>query len=100
MIRVVATTVIVGIMRGRIILKNMAISLAPSIRAASRMSSLIPFSPAERITIANPVHIQMPTTIRAALLVERLKSHAFGSKFGNIAVSMAFTVPICGVRPV
>ena len=42
-------------------------SLAPSTRAASSSSVLMPFRPADRMTIAKPVHIQTPTMIRAKL---------------------------------
>src|SRR5665647_1115724 len=58
---VVPTTVMVGIISGRMIRKKTWNSLAPSIRAASSNSVLMPFRPADKITMAKPTHIQMPT---------------------------------------
>ena len=38
----------------------------------------MPFRPAERITMANPTHIQIPTAIRAQLFCDLLNSQACG----------------------
>src|SRR5215207_6192284 len=58
---VVTTTVIVGRMMGTMIFQNTVHSVAPSTRAASRISSGTDFSAAARIVMQNPDQIQMPT---------------------------------------
>ena len=56
---VVQTTMIVGITWGTLILKKIWKGFAPSRIAASIVSSGMPRSAAERITMANPVWIQI-----------------------------------------
>ena len=65
MIIVVETTAIVGSSNGKMIPRKTCHSFAPSTRAASSSSVLMPFRPADRMTIAKPVHIQTMITMRA-----------------------------------
>ena len=65
---VVATTAIVGSEQRQGDPRKTCHSLAPSTRAASSSSVLMPLSAADRMTIAKPVHIQTTTTIRAIVL--------------------------------
>ena len=67
MVIVVQITKIVSDSIGTIIAKNILISPAPSIRAASIISLEIDRSAAEKITIANPVWIQTIMNIRKKL---------------------------------
>src|SRR5258708_17489187 len=69
MIMVVITTVIVGRIIGTMMPAKISISVAPSTRAASRISDGTPFSAAARMVMEKPVHIQMPTTIIASVLI-------------------------------
>src|SRR5215467_13165849 len=92
MIIVVPMTVIVGHSSGVMIRRTIRNSLAPSIRAASRTSELIAFKLAEMMTMQKPVNDQIPTKIRAALLVVRLLSQATGWKWAVPRV--AFSVPV------
>ena len=47
------------------------------------------------MTMQKPVMVQMPTKIRAALLVVEFTSHATGSRPNKPRI--AFSVPVCGV---
>ena len=60
----VTTTPTVGRIWGSVTLKNCSLSLAPSMRAASRSSSGTALIAADRITIAKPVWIQMRMNIK------------------------------------
>ena len=93
MIMVVPTTVIVGHKSGVTISCTIRNSLAPSIRAASRTSVLIDFRLAEMITMQKPVMLQMPTKIRAGLLVVEFTSQATGCP-PNAPIA-ALSVPVC-----
>ncbi len=61
-------------------------------RAASSTSALIAFRLAEMMTIAKPVMLQIPTKIRAALLVDELTSQATG--WNPTVPIAAFRVPV------
>ena len=96
MIIVVATTAMVGLMqRHDDAEEDAAISLAPSTRAASRMSAGMPFSAAERITMQKPVHIQTSTTISAKLLMPRVDQPGLRLAAPE-RVRMALSRPVCG----
>ena len=69
MIIVVVTTAIVGASSGRVMPRNTWRSVAPSTRAASSSSGLMPLSAADRMTIAKPVHIQAITTTSRIVLI-------------------------------
>ncbi len=61
MTTVVATTAMVGSEQGqRRSARKTCHSFAPSTRAASSSSALMPFRPADRMTIAKPVSIHAP----------------------------------------
>ena len=92
MIIVVPTTVIVGHSSGVTMSCTIRNSFAPSMRAASRTSVLIALRLAEMMTMQNPVMLQMPTKIRAALLVVELTSQATGCWPAN--PSKALRVPV------
>ena len=83
MITVVATTAIVGASSGSTIRRKTWPSLAPSTRAASSSSVLMPLSPADRMTMANPVSSQTPTMIRNRLFQGCSMSQATGSPPGR-----------------
>ena len=70
-------------------------SLAPSTRAASSSSVLMPLRPADRMTIAKPVHIQMPMKISAKLL-SRLAPASSAIGPSPTSPMSALSVPICG----
>src|SRR5687767_1613065 len=89
---VVTTTVIVGRMIGTMILQKTVHSVAPSTRAASRISSGTDFSAAARIVMQNPDQIQMPTTMIINVLIGVVESQATGSP--PKAVIIAFNSPI------
>src|SRR2546430_16590800 len=93
MIMVVPTTVIVGQSNGVTISCTIRNSLAPSMRAASRTSVLIDFRLAEMITIQKPVILQMPTKIKAGLLVVELTSQ--GTGWAPNVAKAALRVPVC-----
>ena len=93
MTSVVATTVIVGSISGRMIRRKTMISLAPSSRDASRSSTGTPFSAADRMTVAKPAQAQTPTTMISRLFVGAWASHGCGSPPN--AVTIAFRVPVC-----
>ena len=69
-------------------------SFAPSTRAASSSSALMPFSAAEMMTMAKPVHIQAMTMISAKVL--RLKSWSLQPGYGPRPKipTTAFSVPV------
>ena len=67
-ISVVTTTPIVGAIWGIVTFQNTWLSLAPSMRAASVSSVGTALIAAEKITVANPVWIQISTTISHMLL--------------------------------
>ena len=69
---VVATTASVGRSSGKMIPRKTCHSFAPSTRAASSSSTLMPLSAAEMMTMQKPVHIQAITTISRIVL--KLKS--------------------------
>src|SRR5439155_20331976 len=95
MIIVGPTTVIAGQSSGVTMSWTMRNSFAPSILAASRTSVLIALRLAEMMTMQKPVMVQMPTKIRAALLVVELTSHATGCCPND--PSNALSVPVWGV---
>ena len=68
MMIVVETTAIVGSSSGNVISRKTCHSVAPSTRAASSSSALMPLSAADRMTIAKPVHIQVITMISRNVL--------------------------------
>src|SRR5579859_1244628 len=90
---VVATTTIVGMIIGMVTRRKIASSLAPSTRAASRMSAGMLLSAAERITMQNPVQIHTYTRINAILFPGELMSHACGGMPNR--VMMALSSPLC-----
>src|SRR5512138_1244815 len=92
MIMVVMTTATVGAMIGRTIWVKTRHSVAPSTRAASVISVGTLFSEADRMVMQKPVHIQMPTTIRAMVLTWGVVSHETGGI--PRLVTMAFSSPI------
>ena len=73
-----ATTAIVGAMLGTMMRRKTWNSEAPSIRAASVISSGIALIAADRTTIANPVCIQTMMTISRRLFHGSCWSHATG----------------------
>ncbi len=75
----VVTTTIVGKMLGTMIRRNTCHSDAPSMRAASMISSGIDLIAAESTTMANPVWIQTMITIRRRLFHGLSDSH--GDRF-------------------
>ena len=77
---VVDTTARVGSSSGNMIRRKTCHSVAPSTRAASSSSALMPFSAAERMTIAKPVHIQAMTMISRIVLRPSVStcSHGIG----------------------
>ena len=79
MTMVVATTAIVGMSSGRVIRRNTWSSVAPSTRAASSSSALMPLSAADRMTMQKPVQIQAATTINATVLSGASMSHGTGA---------------------
>src|SRR5215216_3498887 len=89
---VVTTTVMVGRIMGTMILQNTVHSVAPSTRAASRISSGTDLSAAARIVMQNPDQIQMPTTIMANVLIGVVESQATGLPPSE--VMMEFSRPI------
>ena len=93
MVIVVQTTRIVPMIWGTMILRKTWISFAPSILAASRVSSGTPRRAALKITIANPVWIQMRMIIRKKLFQKGIVIQASGSPPKNI--TNAFRLPIC-----
>ncbi len=68
MIMVVETTATVGRSSGNVMPRNTCHSLAPSTRAASRSSALMPFSAADRMTMQNPVQTHAATTMSQIVL--------------------------------
>src|SRR6185503_980662 len=89
---VVTTTRMVGMMIGTVIFQNVTHSVAPSTRAASRISSGTDFNAAARMVIQNPVQIQTPTTINRKVLIPGLDNQATGSPPN--AVTSALRSPI------
>ena len=68
MAMVVATVIMEPQIEGTMIRKNVWVSVAPSIRAASVSSSGTPLIAAERTTMANPTWSQIMITIMAKVL--------------------------------
>ena len=68
MIIVVETTAIVGSRSGNVMFRKTCSSVAPSTRAASRSSALMPFKAAERMTMQKPVQIHAATMINMIVL--------------------------------
>src|SRR5689334_12088590 len=89
---VVTTTRIVGMMMGTVTFQKDTHSVAPSTRAASRISSGTDFSAAARIVIQNPVQIQTPTTISMIVLRPGVDSQVTG--WPPRAVTIEFNKPI------
>src|ERR671921_478202 len=89
---VVTTTVMVGRIIGTMILQKTVHSVAPSTRAASRISSGTDLSAAARIVIQNPDQIQMPTMMIMKVLIGVVDSQATGCP--PSAVMIAFSRPI------
>ncbi len=78
MVMVVQTTTMVDMICGTLILKKIWNGLAPSMIAASTVSSGMPRSAADRITMAKPVWIQISTTIRKKLFQNSIVSQVCG----------------------
>ncbi len=72
---VTATTEIGRLTIGTMTRQKICVSVAPSTRAASSTSVLMPLMAADRITVANPTEPQMPTAISAQLTVSGLPSN-------------------------
>jgi len=89
---VVHTTAIVPQIWGIMMNRKSCQPLAPSMTAASIVSSGMPRSAAERITIAKPVWIQTRITIRKKLFQKGRVIHASGEP--PKACTMAFKRPI------
>src|ERR1051325_4287788 len=89
---VVTTTRMVGIMIGTVTFQKDTHSVAPSTRAASRISSGTDFSAADRIAMQNPVQIQPPTTISMTVLSPGVDNQATG--LPPRAVTIEFKSPI------
>ena len=94
---VVQTTAIVPQIWGTLILKKICKGEAPSSTAASSVSSGMPRSAPDRITMAKPVWIQTRMIIRKKLFQNGAAIQACGSP--PIATQMAFKRPICGWSP-
>jgi hypothetical protein len=75
----VVTTTIVGRIEGTMIRRNTWNSDAPSIRAASMISSGIALMAADRTTMANPVCIHTMITMNRRLFQGWVSSHETGS---------------------
>ena len=86
---VTATTEIGRLTMGTMMRRKICVSDAPSTRAASRTSELMPLIAAERMTVANPTEPQMPIAMSAALTVLGLPSRATGPalKIPRVALS-------------
>ncbi len=69
---VTATTEIGRLTIGTITRQKICVSVAPSTRAASSTSVLMPLMAAERMTVANPTEPQIPTAISAQFTVAGL----------------------------
>ena len=97
MMIVVETTARVGRRSGKMIPLKTCHSVAPSTRAASSSSPLIPFRAAEMITMQKPVQIQVVTRIsRIVLRLRPLRvSHGWGATPTD--VTAALSVPVWGV---
>ena len=80
MMIVVETTARVGHSSGKMIPRKTCHSVAPSTRAASSSSALMPLRAAEMMTMQKPVHIQAMTRIsRIVLKLKSLRvSHGLG----------------------
>src|SRR5918996_4412529 len=90
---VVTTTVMVGRMIGTMILQKTVHSVAPSTRAASRISSGTDLSAAARIVMQNPDQIQMPTRMIIKVLIGVVESQATGRPPSEVMIE--FNRPIC-----
>ena len=90
------TVTIVTLICGTTTRKKICRSLAPSMRAASRVSPGTPLTAAESSTMAKPTFIQSSITISRKLLKWKVFScsQAIGSPPN--AVTMAFWMPTCG----
>src|SRR5712664_4397241 len=97
MIIVTATTEMVGPSRGTWMRAKICSPLAPSTRAASRISAGMLFSAAERMTITKPALIQIAAAMMAGLMRSTLPVHAIGWKPGMSAVSTALSRPMLGL---
>src|SRR5512138_3526743 len=75
---VVITTTIVGMIMGTMMRQKIDHSVAPSTRAASRISSGTDLMAADKMVMQKPVQIQMPTMISAAMLMPGVWIHAIG----------------------
>ena len=84
MVIVVQTTTMVDMICGILILKKIWNGLAPSMIAASTVSSGIPRKAAERITMAKPVWIQISTAIRKKLFQNGICNHCCGVSPPNV----------------
>ena len=92
---VVQTTTMVGMICGTLILKKICVGLAPSMIAASMVSSGMPRSAADRITMAKPVWIQTSTIISRKLFHGMIVSHCCGAP--PIDPQSALSTPIWSV---
>src|SRR5438093_3896918 len=94
MIIVVETTATVGSRSGNVVWRQTSSSVAPSTRAASSSSALMPLSAADRMTMQKPVQIQAATMMSMIVLSGVSWSQAMGSK--PTLVTTAFSVPVWG----
>src|SRR5678815_3273555 len=93
---VVETTAIVGVSSGNTMPLKTCHSVAPSTRAASRSSGLMPLRAADRMTIAKPVHIQAMTMINRKVLKAAVSVWSQEMGWKPKKVTMASSVPVCG----
>ena len=93
MVMVVHTTTMVPQICGIMMPKKIWKPLAPSMRAASSVSSGTPRSAAERMTMAKPVWIQIRMTISRTEFQNGTVIHACGGK--PSPVTIALSTPIC-----
>ena len=97
MMIVVDTTASVGSRSGKMIPLKTCHSVAPSTRAASSSSTLMPLRAAEMITMQKPVQIQVVT--RTSRIVLKLKPLSVSHGWGPMPtdVTAALRVPVWGV---
>ena len=91
---VVDTTTRVGTRSGNTMPRNTCHSVAPSIRAASISSGLIPLSAAEMMTMAKPVHIHAMTMISMKVFTLKDWTWSHGTGPRPPTPMTAFRVPV------
>lgn len=95
-IMVVTTTMMVGQINRTLIRQNTCHGVAPSIRAASRISVSRARSAADRITMQKPVQIHTAAAISAKFAKSTRPSQAMGSNPDQMPVCAAFRDPMLG----